>query len=341
MLCRNRIYIVRLQANMKTFDTLSRSEDDWAAITTSNQFAALGAFACTFKHKTDTWQEYRSKLRTRDARSIDIDYVKAQLMNAWSTERSLRMTKDQFSCARNGSVSQSAFPQAYYAAFNSTLASFACSGFTERSHTKVRKKVSDLACRSVLPQGLNVYVDGGPNNLQVFGLSADLTDFQSVRLNLDDINDVNAHLITFLKSTRKQQLEEKKSDHKIMTKDGKKRKVNYNAADWETVSSSLGKTSWLCLFYRKRIKSNYHNIGTFLSFHFDTDKVLNGLSEFVWVFNLANEINIVNHLGIEAIKSWAPSGFSAVEERIAFLSDLFSKHTENATYTQPHSEHTC
>ncbi len=309
---------------MKTLATRSLSEDDWAAITTSNQIAALGAFACTFKHKTDIWQEYRSKLRTRDTRRIDIAYVKAQLINAWNNERLLRMTKDQFSCARNGSVLQSAFPQAYYTAFNSTLASFACSGFTERSHAKVCKKVSDLACRSVLPQGLNVYVDGGPNNLQVFGLSAVLTDFQSVRLNLDDPNDVNAHLIIFLKNTRKKQLEEKKRNHKIKTKDGKKYKVNYNASDWEIVSSSLGKTSWLCLFYRKRIKSNYHDIGTFLSSHFDTDKVLNGLSEFVWVFNLANEINIVNHLGIETIKSWVPNGFSAVEERIAILSDLFS-----------------
>lgn len=317
---------------MTAFATTRRSDNDWAAITTSNQFVALGAFACTFKHKTSMWQEYRSRLRTRDARRIDIHYVRAQLMNAWNTENSLHMTKDQFSCAGNGSVSQWAFTQAYYAAFNSTLASFACSGFSERSHTKVRKKVSDLACKSVLPQGLNVYVDGGPNNLQVYGLSADLTDFQSVRLDLDDPNNVNAHLITFLKSTRKQHLQEKKIDVKIMTKDKKKRKVNYNAADWETVSSSLGKTSWLCLVYRKRIKSNYHDIDTFLSSDFATEKVLNGLSEFVWVFNLVNEINIVNHLGIEKIKSWAP-GFSAIENRIEFLSHLFSTDTENVTCT--------
>ncbi len=317
---------------MTAFATTRRSDYDWAAITTSNQFAALGAFACTFKHENGIWQEYRSRLRTRDARRIDIGYVKAQLMNAWNTERLLNMTKDQFSGAGNGFVSQWAFPQAYYAAFNSTLASFACSGFSERSHTKVRKKVSNLACRSALPQNLNVYVDGGPNNLQVYGLSADLTDFQSVRLDLDDPNNVNAHLITFLKSTRKQHLQEKKSDVKIMTKDKKERKVNYNAADWETVSSSLGKTSWLCLVYRKRIKSNYHDIDTFLSSDFATEKVLNGLSEFVWVFNLANEINIVNHLGIEKIKSWAP-GFSAIENRIDFLSHLFSTDTENVTCT--------
>jgi len=317
---------------MTAFATTRRSDDDWAAITTSNQFDALGSFAYTFKHKTDIWKEYRSRLRTRDARRINIDYVKAQLINAWNTERLLNMTRDQFSCPGNGFVSQWAFPQAYYAAFNSTLASFACSGFSERKHTKVRKKVSDLACRSALPKGLNVYVDGGPNNLQVYGLSADLTDFQSVRLDLDDPNNVNAHVITFLKSTRKQHLQEKKSDVKIMTKDKKKRKVKYNAADWETVSSSLGKTSWLCLVYRKRIKSNYHDIDTFLSSDFATEKVLNGLSEFVWVFNLANEINIVNHLGIEKIKSWAP-GFSAVENRIDFLSHLFSTDTENVTCT--------
>jgi hypothetical protein len=98
---------------MTAFATTWRSDDDWAAITTSNQFAALGAFACTFKHKTGIWQEYRSRLRTRDARKIDIDYVKAQLINAWNTERLLNMTKDQFSCPGNGFVSQWTFPQAY------------------------------------------------------------------------------------------------------------------------------------------------------------------------------------------------------------------------------------
>ena len=253
------------------------------------------------------------------ARRIDIDYVKTQLINSWNTERLLCMTKDQFSLPGNGFVAQWAFPQAYYATFNSTLASFECSGFNVRSHTQVRKKVSELASRSVLPKGLNVYVDGGPNNCQITGMDVDLTNYSSVQLNLADSSNIKAHLATFLKSTRKQHLEEKKSSVRIMTKNGKKRKVSYNASDWEKVSQSLGKTSWLCLFYRKRIKSNYRDIDTFLSPDFASNKVLNGLTEFVCVYNLANEINIANHLGIRAIQSWAAEGFAALNSRITFM----------------------
>ena len=274
----------------------NKTEDDWAAITTSNQFAALGAYAHQFKCDTSIWTEYREGLKIRDVRRIDIDYVKTQLINSWNTERLLCMTKDQFSLPGNGFVAQWAFPQAYYATFNSTLASFECSGFNVRSHTQVRKKVSELASRSVLPKGLNVYVDGGLKKCQVVGMDVDLTNYSSVQLDLTSLDNIKAHLATFLKSTRKQHLEEKKNDVKIMTKDKKKRKQNYNESDWEKVSQSLGKTSWLCLFYRKRIKSNYRDIDTFLSPDFSTNKVLNGLVEFVCVYNLANEVNVANHL---------------------------------------------
>lgn len=309
---------------MKTEFPSTRTEDDWSAITTSNQFAALGAFAKQLRCDPAIWTTYRDRLRTRDVRRIDMEYVKTQLINSWNTERLLWMTKEQFSSSGNGFVVQWAFPQAYYAAFNSTLASFECSGFNMRSHKEVRKKVSELASRSVLPDGLNVYVDGGPNNLQVVGMDVDLANYQSVQLNLADLNNIKAHLVTFLKSTRKHYLEEKKSDVKILTKDGKNRKVKYNACDWERVSSSLGKTSWLCLFYRKRIKSTYRDIDTFLSQDFATGRVLNGLAEFVCVFNLANEINVANHLGIQAIQSWSPDEFEVLNRRIAFMSEFIS-----------------
>lgn len=304
---------------MKIETPSTKTGDDWAAITTSNQFAALGTFAKQFRSTPTVWTGYRAGLKVREVSRIDVDYVKTQLINSWNTERLLCMTKDQFSVEGNGFVAQWAFPQAYYATFNSTLASFECSGFNERKHTPVRKKVSELASRSVLPKGLNVYVDGGPKDCQVTGMDVDLTNYSSVKLDRTDPNNIKAHLATFLKSTRKQHLEENKTNVKIMTKDRKKRKVSYNASDWEKVSQSLGKTSWLCLFYRKRIKSNYRDIDTFLSPDFATSQVLNGLAEFVCVYNLANEINIANHLGIKIIKAWAPEGFATLDSRMAFM----------------------
>ena len=64
----------------------TKTEDDWAAITTSNQFAALGAFAHHFKSDSSIWTEYRKRLNIRDVRRINIEYVKTQLINSWNTD---------------------------------------------------------------------------------------------------------------------------------------------------------------------------------------------------------------------------------------------------------------
>lgn len=117
-------------------------------------------------------------------------------------------------------------------------------------------------------------------------------------------------------------LDDKKLDLKIRTKRGGTLKKSLNESDWEKVSNTLGRTSWLCLLYRKRIKSNYRDINTFLSDHFDTHAVLDGLVAFTDTFNLANEINIVNHLGDDIVRSWIPTGVDFVTVRMDYQKTL-------------------
>jgi hypothetical protein len=47
--------------------------------------------------------------------------------------------------------------------------------------------------------------------------------------------------------------------------------------------------------------------------------VLEGLVSFVDVFNLANEINLVNHFGESMLLKWAPKGSDFVERRMEYI----------------------
>ena len=298
------------------------SEDDWAALTTVNQFRALGIYAEYCRRQTTSWRIYRDSLRIRPKSRIDTASVRQQLMNSWNTERLLRATSKNFAGPGSGFVSQWAFPQCYYSTFNSTLASFASSGFTETSHTAVRRKVSELASRKALPCNLNVFVDGGMNDLRIEGISSTELDFNSARMNVANFEQVKRHLISFFRTTRRMHLEDKKPDLKIRTKDGKQLKKALSKADWKKVSQALGRTSWLCLLYRKRIKSNYRDIDTFLSDRFDTHQVLDGLVSFTDVFNMTNEINIISHLGDNTVRQWIPNGADFVARRLEVIQTL-------------------
>ena len=128
--------------------------------------------------------------------------------------------------------------------------------------------------------------------------------------------------MSFFRTTRIMHLDERKDALKIKTKSGKKLKKSLNSDDWQKVSDSIGKTSWMCLLYRKRIQSNYRNIDTFLSPEFDVGEVLEGLVSFTHVINLTNEINIANHIGATEIRKWIPRGIDFVCGRIDFIDDL-------------------
>lgn len=292
-----------------------RSEADWAAITTCNQFCAIGAYAEICRNDMQMWRDYARALRKRPSDRIDVDYVRHMAVNSWNTERLLELTRSNFRGEGVGFVTQWAFPQGYYSVFNSTLASFSCSGFSQKSHTAVRKLVAHQAAEGTLPRGLNVFADGGFRECRVHGMEARVDQYHSAVFDPADPDNWKSHIIAYLKSTRKMHLRDKREDVKINNALGfKKRRLT--RADWERVSHCLGKTSWLCLLYRKRIKSNYRDIDTFLSPDFDTGRVLEGLLHFVWVFNYANEINVVNHLGCELVKSWVPGNEYRSLERI-------------------------
>lgn len=235
-----------------------------------------------------------SQLRTlgyideiRMSATCEITEVERWLINSWNTERLLRITKDSFTGNSLSFAIQWAFPQLYYSAFSSILAYFRVVGFTQRSHSGVIKKCGALINEGKYPTAISFRATGGKNDI-TFNDIAETPGQESIRFLRSDPDSVNNQICQFLRSTRKIDLDNKKPDVRIKRKNGRGNKKSFNQSDWEFVSSKLGYTNLLNLLYRKRIKSNYRDIDTFLSEHLDAPILFNS------IIGIINSINLVH-----------------------------------------------
>jgi hypothetical protein len=273
------------------------NDPDFRAITTSKQISALGLYANGLVQDKTQWEQWFQGIKPRDKKEIDGTRVADLLINAWNTERLLHITKEQFSGSRDGWIAQWAFPQAYYAAFNSTLAFFECAGHPEASHAAVRKKIGTLASSSKLGPGFNVFADRGKTEVSVDGITSNCTDFISSSLNSSDPENIKRHIISNLENTRIVFLKEQNEKNPVKNTKGEHKK-RLSAKEWTAISDRIGKTSWLCILYRKRIKSNYRDIDTFLSEDLDLSSILEGLCSFISAYCLMCEVYVSKQLGL-------------------------------------------
>ena len=301
------------------------NESDYAARVTTFQFEALGWYCQESYQDKDMYLQYIKTLKQRDPRKINKKKVKSQLVNSWNTEKLLRLTAETFQNNSDSFILQWAFPQAYYAVFNSTLAFFEVAGHSEDSHTKVRAKIGELASSGKYPSKLCLYADGAKKNLTVKGITCSKENFQAHKYNPNDINNLKCHIHTYFESTRGIYLKDRRE---VMKKDfkttAKKNKKQLSSAEWDKVSEQLKKTSWLCLLYRKRIKANYRDIDTFLSDELDLKNTLNALIKIVNVLNFTNEINIYKAIGKEIVE-WSNNRYDFLPERINKIQSLILK----------------
>jgi hypothetical protein len=112
---------------------------------------------------------------------------------------------------------------------------------------------------------------------------------------------VNTQICQFLKATREKDLRERKKSMSFKAKSGK-RKRNLTDAEWTKVSDSVGRTSLLSLLYRKRIKSNYQEIDTFLNPHIDATALFNDVIHVVSCLNLIHESMLASAMGLSAYR---------------------------------------
>ncbi len=289
-------------------------ERDRAAITTNNEFAAL-AVKIELDAVLAELAQLPHFLSLSHRQFTDFGVIKNYLVNGWNTERILRITANSLTSDALPSGLQWGFPMAYYSVYSVTLAYFKIAGFTETSHAPVIRKFGSLVAQRKYPESLSFYASG--QRPCVFSGVQHDAGFSTLTkpYNRDTADKMIA---CFLSGTRKQDLEEKKKDIRLLTKAGKRKRA-FRSDDWSQVSERLGRTSLLSLLYRKRIKANYRDIDTFLSPQIDGSGIFCSLQQIVDSLNLIHEAMIAKIIGatdFEKLQSDLSSkDFSSIRKR--------------------------
>jgi hypothetical protein len=273
------------------------TEADYAAQMTNRQFAALGVRLNRAQLRTELTAHIQRGTAPKPAKNYEEGEVRKLATNGWNTERILRLSAELLPADQLENALQWAFPQAYYSAFNLILALYKTTGQTETSHTAVLYRFGQQVASGCYPLCLTFSATGvAPIT---FDGVAKAPRFSSLAFDEKDPNTVNHQIAQFLAGTRKKDLQERKKKMHFKTKHGKRKKSLTNE-DWGKVADSLGRTSLLSLLYRKRIKSNYGDIDTFLNPNIIAAPLFKNLIHVVSCLNFTHELTIARAIGLPA-----------------------------------------
>lgn len=239
--------------------------------------------------------------RLKKSKVANVDSIRKLMINAWNTEYLLAVNQEVAKQSGRAFVLHWAFPQAYYSVFGSLLAHFNALGYPQTSHQGVLRHFAQLSVDKKLPAPISVHCDGTQDQTTFHGIQP-CSSANHFHVNLANRESVEHQICQFLKSTRQMKLSEKKTDFKFVTKLGKP-KQQLSAADWMVVSDKLGPTTILDLLYRKRIKSNYGEVDSYISEDFaDGARILLCLREIVKWLNFVNEVYTAKAIGWPAFE---------------------------------------
>ena len=116
---------------------------------------------------------------------------------------------------------------------------------------------------------------------------------------------VELQIISFLKSTRKQNAENKRKrglndfskNKDFQTKDGELVK-RFTKKHWDFIYSKIPETTLLNLIYRLRIKANYLDIQTFINADLDFKKFHESIGKVISYLNFVHEAYFCKAVGI-------------------------------------------
>ena len=302
-------------------ETREQRELRYSAEMTQNQFQAILS-KCETATIINQLQTLPYMQQLRRSRIADIAEIGKWLKNGWNTENLIRFTHQSFNEDSLIFAIQWAFPQLYYSVFSTLLAYFETVGHTEKSHTSVLRKFGSLAETGRYPETISYLANGGIRNIHFHGVT-ESPGYQAIQFDVRKNDLIENQICHFLRSTRRIDLARKKEKFRIPKKSGKGNKKIFNDEDWEKVSDSLGYTSLLSLLYRKRIKSNYRDIDTFLSEHLNADSLFEAFIQIANGLNMIHETFIAKSIGLDSYnKIVSDLDYEFLKERAGVVSSL-------------------
>lgn len=269
-----------------------------------NHFEAANTFIKQDDSKIDLRKiQFYNTLRLRN-KEFDIDRCKRLFWNSWSTENAFHLTIPDLEFYKFALHWH--FPQAYYSIYLCMTAFHETQGIANDNHEKSIKLFGNSIKDGHYPKAISYYATGGYNDLTYYGLSKTSNkEFNSIS-KINNIEDAEMQIASFLKSTRKQNAENKRErglkefskNKDFQNKDGELVK-RFTKKHWDLIYNKIPETTLLNLIYRLRIKANYHDIETFINADLDFKKFHESIGKVISYLNFVHEAYFCKAVGIE------------------------------------------
>lgn len=304
----------------------NKTPNDFAAITTETQFLAIARKISSGKQIEELILMPRF-IKAKKASTFELDKTKKWLTNAWNTELVLRANEIIIDEIDDPFLIQWAIPQAYYSIYCSLMALHNVLGFSQTSHTAVRKKYAEIIQENYIPESIGFYCTGYTETFDYFNIKNPAQSIKPTRI--DDFRNeenLDSVICQLLRSTRKHYVEEHKEAAVlkrlgIVNKNSQQPKKKLTKVDWKLLESKCHPTTLLDFLYRKRIKANYNDIEVFSSERLNAKLFLNSLIVIVDKLNLIHEAYIYKSLRKEEYKS--------IKDKFVSGSKGYREHIEN------------
>jgi hypothetical protein len=242
---------------------------------------------------------------------FDIEKCRKLLWNAWSTEYAFLLTSQSENLEYYRFALHWHFPQVYYSIYLAMTAFHETQGIANENHEKSIKLFGNSIKDGHYPSSLQFYVKGNHNEFQYFGFDS-FTGFPkeySALSKVNNLQDAELQLASFLKSTRIQNAENKrkrgeKEHAKLKDFQNKKGELikKFSKKHWDKIYISIPETTIFNIMYRLRIKANYHDIETFMNAEIDFKLFHEYLGNIVQYLNFIHEAYVHKAIGDEAYK---------------------------------------
>lgn len=237
---------------------------------------------------------------------FNIKEVKKLLWNSWSTEYAYRIGEKidnseyyKFSLHWN-------FPQAYYSAYLSMTAFHETQGIANDQHEKSIKLFGNSVKDKHYPSAIGFYSNGLKDEFKYKGIPTfkGFPKDNSSLTKIDCLEDAEIQVATFLKTTRRQNANDKRERFKNQNDprflNGKKEfRKAFSKNHWDIIYGTIPETSVFNLLYRLRIKANYRDIETFINADIDFKSFHTSLGELIDYLNFVHEAYIAKAIGID------------------------------------------
>lgn len=264
------------------------SDTKFKAMVTQNQFRAIAA-KLNLGEIRDHLVAMPASCRNLSAKQSEVIFK--ILLNGWNSEYCITALPKSIKDSQLFPFVQWLFPQAYYSISKIFDVFGLLTGQIHKNHSQTIKRFSEFIVALPL-SSLNYFVEGVKPELIFERLSCS-RPASNARF-IGTLEDLDGHIGSFLKGTHEIKLEEKAIQKR---KEIKRKKLRPD--DWRTVAQSVGRTTIIDLLYRKRLKSNYRNIDTYLDPNLDVNQLFKDVAKIVDALNMLVEGCISKKIGAD------------------------------------------